>query len=186
MSPEMTRYIPESFGLLSLFLLIELFLNLWISASGRCWSCGRNHVDDWMFAVGGTRSVFSICAQRNEINKRWCFLNTYAWIFVIMDLTVVSVDFSKQSNAMADANTISLEERIRNLELQNRQQESCFYGSQEGDTKGVGLGDLPTGRPEVQMMLNLYFNFSFKDKKKVFLRQFVLISDLCSLSLDCF
>ena len=83
-----------------------------------------------------------------------------------MDLTVVSVDFSKQSNAMADANTISLEERIRNLELQNRQQESCFYGSQEGDTKGVGLGDLPTGRPEVQMMLNLYFNFPLKTRKK--------------------
>ena len=53
-----------------------------------------------------------------------------------MDLTVVSVDFSKQSNAMADANTISLEERIRNLELQNWQQESQFYASQKGDTEG--------------------------------------------------
>ena len=37
---------------------------------------------------------------------------------------------------MADVNTTSLEERIRNLELQNRQQESWFYASQEGDTEG--------------------------------------------------
>ena len=38
--------------------------------------------------------------------------------------------------ALADANTRSLEERIGNLELQNRQQESRFYASQEGDTEG--------------------------------------------------
>ena len=37
--------------------------------------------------------------------------------------------------ALADANTRSLEERIRNLELQNQQQESRFYASQEGDTE---------------------------------------------------
>ena len=30
----------------------------------------------------------------------------------------------------------------------------------------VGLGDLPTGEPEVRMMLNLYLNFPTKTKKK--------------------
>ena len=38
--------------------------------------------------------------------------------------------------ALADANRRSLEERIRNLELENRQQESQFYASQEGNVKG--------------------------------------------------
>ena len=37
---------------------------------------------------------------------------------------------------MTDANTRSLEERIINPELQNRQQESQFYASQEGDIEG--------------------------------------------------
>ena len=37
--------------------------------------------------------------------------------------------------ALADANTKSLEERIKNLDLQNQQQESRFYASQEGDTE---------------------------------------------------
>ena len=32
---------------------------------------------------------------------------------------------------------------------------------------GVGLGDLPTGKPEVQMMLDLYFNFPAKTRKSV-------------------
>ena len=36
---------------------------------------------------------------------------------------------------MANVNTRSLEERIKNLELQNRQQESWFYASPEGDTE---------------------------------------------------
>ena len=38
--------------------------------------------------------------------------------------------------AIADANTRSLEERIKNLEFHNRQEESQLYASQEGDTKG--------------------------------------------------
>ena len=38
--------------------------------------------------------------------------------------------------AITEANTRFLEDRIRNLEFQNRQQESRFYASQEGDTKG--------------------------------------------------
>ena len=38
--------------------------------------------------------------------------------------------------ALVDANTRSLKERIRNRELQNWQQESRFYASQEGDTEG--------------------------------------------------
>ena len=71
--------------------------------------------------------------------------------------------------AMADASTRSLEERIKNLELQNRQQESWFYASKKETLKvaplGVGLGDLPIGGPEVRMMLNLYFNFPAKTRK---------------------
>ena len=38
--------------------------------------------------------------------------------------------------AIANANTRSLEERIKNLEFQNQQEESQLYASQEGDTKG--------------------------------------------------
>ena len=38
--------------------------------------------------------------------------------------------------AMANSTRRSLEERIRNLELENWQQESRFYASQEGNTKG--------------------------------------------------
>ena len=49
---------------------------------------------------------------------------------------------------------------------------------------GVGLGDLPVGRPEVWMMLDLYSNFPTKTTK-VFLRQFVLTSIVSFLSLDC-
>ena len=30
---------------------------------------------------------------------------------------------------------------------------------------GVGLGDLPADRPEVRMMLDLYFNFPAKTRK---------------------
>ncbi|KAL0011168.1 hypothetical protein SO802_006276 [Lithocarpus litseifolius] len=38
--------------------------------------------------------------------------------------------------ALADATTRSLEERIRNLELQNQSQKSRLYASQEGNTEG--------------------------------------------------
>ncbi|KAL0008663.1 hypothetical protein SO802_010165 [Lithocarpus litseifolius] len=43
--------------------------------------------------------------------------------------------------AMANANTRSLEGRIRNIELQKRQQESPFYANQEGDTEGGSSRD---------------------------------------------
>ena len=55
---------------------------------------------------------------------------------MIIDLTLVFINFQTNRMALDDANTISLEERIRNLELQNRQQESRFYASQEGDAEG--------------------------------------------------
>ena len=62
-----------------------------------------------------------------------------------------------QSNQMenVEANTRSLEERIKNLEFQSRQQESWFYASQErewdteGGSSSVGLEDLPVGGLEV-------------------------------------
>ena len=94
----MTQYIPKSFSLLSLFLFIELFLNLWICALGWCWSCGRKHADDWRFAVGGPHSIFSVCAQWNELGKRWCFLNAFCLNFMVMDLKSVSGYFSEQPN----------------------------------------------------------------------------------------
>ena len=96
--------------------------------------------------------------------------------------------------AIVDANTRSLEERIKNLEFQNRQEESQLYAKRETlrvAPLGVRLGDLPASKPEVRIMLDFYFNFFTKTKekkkrKKVFLRKFVLTSALSSLSLDCF
>ena len=38
--------------------------------------------------------------------------------------------------AMADSTRRSLEERIRTLELENRQHDPRFYASQEGNTEG--------------------------------------------------
>ena len=63
--------------------------------------------------------------------------------------------------ALADATTRSLEERIKNLELQNRQQnldsmqvkkETLMVAPLE-----VGRGGLHTGEPKVLMMLDLCF-----------------------------
>ena len=50
---------------------------------------------------------------------------------------------------------------------------------------GVGVEDLPTGGLEVQMILDLYFNFLQKIEYSL-VRQFVLISTFSSLSLDDF
>ena len=79
------------------------------------------------------------------------------------------VIFQNNQMATVKANTRSLEKRIRNIEFQNRQQESRFYASQEGDNEGgslgVGLGDLPAGKPGVRMMLDLHFNFPAKTRK---------------------
>ena len=55
---------------------------------------------------------------------------------MVVNLTPISGDFSEQSNGNFLGQTRSLEERIRNLEFQNRQQESRFYASREGDTEG--------------------------------------------------
>ena len=64
--------------------------------------------------------------------------------------------------AMADANTRSLEERIRNLELRTDNKNLGFMQVKETlrvAPLGVGLRDLPTGRLGVQIMLERYFNF---------------------------
>ena len=135
MSLGMTQYIPKSFSFLSLFLLIELFLNLWIGASSQRWSCGRKHADDWRFATYGTHSIFLICAQWNELGKRWCFLNILLELHDNGSNTCLYWFLQNNQMAMANANTRSLEERIRDLELLNQQQESRFYASQEVDIK---------------------------------------------------
>ena len=71
---------------------------------------------------------------------------------------------------MANANTRSLEEKIRNLELRTDSKNLGFMQVKKETLRvaplKVGLGDLPTGEPEVRMMLNLYLNFPTKTKKK--------------------
>ena len=52
-----------------------------------------------------------------------------------MNLATVLATLQSNRMEIIEANTRSLEERIRNLEFQNRQQESRFYASQEGDIK---------------------------------------------------
>ena len=97
-SLEWPRYIPKSFSLLSSCLLIELF-----------WTCGFvlrvgvNLVEESMQMIGGLQLV--ACTQSsqyvlNEINwlKDDASLVLFAWISMIMDLTLVSVDFSEQLN----------------------------------------------------------------------------------------
>ena len=118
------------------FWIVGLLLNLWICASSRCWSCGRKHADDWWFATCGTYSIFLICAQWNELGNRWCVDNILLELHDNGSNTCLYWFFQNNQMAMANANTGSLEERIRDLELQNWQQESRFYVSQEGDTEG--------------------------------------------------
>jgi len=48
---------------------------------------------------------------------------------MVVNLTPISSDFLEQPNGNFLGQTRSLEERIRNLEFQNRQQESRFYAS---------------------------------------------------------
>ena len=54
----------------------------------------------------------------------------------MIDLTLDFVNFQVSRMALTNANTRSLEERMRNLELENWMQESRFYASQEGNTEG--------------------------------------------------
>jgi len=98
MSLVMTQYIPKSFSLLSSCLLIELF-----------WACGFmlqvcvNLLEESMQMIGDLQLL--ACTQSsqyvlNEMNwvKGDASLVLFAWISMIMDLTLVSVDFSEQPN----------------------------------------------------------------------------------------
>ena len=69
--------------------------------------------------------------------------------------------------AIADANTRSLEERIKNLP----DKKNLNYMQVKRETLrvaplGVRLGDLLASRPEVRIMLDFYFNFFTKTKEK--------------------
>ena len=87
---------------------------------------------------------------------------------MVINLTLVSGNFSEQLNGNCWGQHKILEERFKNLEFQNQQQESQFYVNQEGDIEGgsfmVGLEDFPVGGLEVRMMLDLYFNFPTETK----------------------
>ena len=73
--------------------------------------------------------------------------------------------------ALADANTRSLEERIRNLELKTDSKNLGFMQVKKETLRvaplEVGLGDLLAGGPRVPMMLDLYFNFPARTRKSV-------------------
>ena len=89
---------------------------------------------------------------------------------------------------MADSTRRSLEERIRTLELENRQHDPRFYASQKGYTEGDfsrgGSRRSSQNRPGVPMMFDLYFNFSYKNGKKCSLDNLVLFPMFSSLSLE--
>ena len=76
--------------------------------------------------------------------------------------------------ALADANTRSLEERIRNLELRTDSKNLGFMQVKKETLRvaplEVGLGDLLAGGPRVPMMLDLYLIF-LQRQEEVFLGQ---------------
>ena len=101
MSLGLTQCVPESFSFLSSFsFFFELFMNWWICVSGRDWSCGGKHADDWRFATISAHSIFSICVQWSELGIRWCFPSISAWTSMIMDLTLVSINFLEYPNGL--------------------------------------------------------------------------------------
>ena len=166
MSLGVTQCVPKSFSLLSSFFfwLIELFMNWWICVSGQSWSCGGRHADNWRFAACGMHSIFSICAQWNELGIRWCFLsacclslhdngsnNCLYWFFRIVEWQwlMPTQDPWKRESKIWNFRTDN-----KNLNFMQVKKETLRVAP-----LGVGLGDLPTGGLEVRMMLDLYFNF---------------------------
>ena len=111
-----------------------------------------------------------LCPQWNELGKRWCFLSVSAWTFMIMNLTLVSIDFSKQPNSNGwcqhkilggeDQKSLNFKIDNKNLSFMQVRKETLMVAP-----LGVGLGDLAVGEPKVQMMLDLYFNFLAKTGK---------------------
>ena len=152
------------------FWIVELFLNLWVYASGQCYSCGRKHADDWRFAACGTHSIFSICAQWNELGKRWCFLSAFClnlhdngpntflcWFFRIIGWQWL---IPTQDPWRRESEILNFTTGNKNLGFMQVRKEALRVASLE-----VGVGDLPIGGPKVRMMLDLYFNFPAKTRK---------------------
>ena len=98
--------------------------------------------------------------------------------------------FQVSGLALANANKRSLEERIRNLELENQQQNSRFYGSQEGNTEGgSSKGGLRwSSRRQTWSPNDVWFMFLIflQNKKKCSLDKLVLISVLALCPWNCF
>ena len=97
-SLEWPRYIPKSFSLLSSCLLIELF-----------WTCGFvlqvgvDLMDKSMQMIEGLQLVARTQSSQYVLDEmNWVKDDTslvlFAWISMIMDLTLVTVDFLEQPN----------------------------------------------------------------------------------------
>ena len=141
-----------------------VILNLWISTSGRCWSCGRKHVDDWRFIACGTHSIFSIHAQWNELGIRRCFLNALClnlndngsntclcWFFRIVKwqwLMPTQDPWRKWSKIL------NFKTGNKNLGFMQVRKETLKVA-----LLGVGLGDLPIGKRESKLCLTCILIF---------------------------
>ena len=96
---------------------------------------GVDLVEESMWMIEGLQLV--PCTQSsqyvlNEVNwvKDDTPLLIFCLKFMVMNLQLSLTILQSNQMVNTEANTGSLEERIRNLEFQNRQQESQFYASQ--------------------------------------------------------
>ena len=90
--------------------------------------------------IGGLQLLARTQSSRYVINEAsWvcndAFQVAFAWIFLDKE-NLILLTFQLNRMEMADFDRRTLEDRIINLELENRQNDPRFYASQEGNTEG--------------------------------------------------